>query len=354
MEERMKKLIMFLIISLLILSGCGSKLDKEVSYTELGMTAIESNNFDEALTDFETAASKGEDEQLIYRGKGIAYIGKGEYETAIENLKLVLKNATGKVTDLELDTSYYLALAQYKNSDREGAIKTYTNILAFDDKDKRGYYLRGTVYLADGNIDSATKDFDSAINCDANDYEMYINIFENLNNKGYTSDGQGYLNKALAIKDSKDDGLNKGMIYYYLGDTENALTQLNKAKEAGNKEALLYLGKVYQLLKDNTTAVSSYEEYITSEKDSKGLGAVYNVIGLCKIEEGSYQDALTSFSAGIALNESDSIQELLFNEVVAYENLCDFKTAATRMEAYLGLYPNDNTAKREYDFLKTR
>lgn len=349
----MKKLITVLILSMVVLAGCG-KSDKEVSYTELGMTAIESNNFDEALTDFETAASKGEDEQLVYRGKGIAYIGKGEYETAIENLKLVLKKSTGKVTDLEIDSSYYLALAQYKNSDREGAIKTYSNILAFDDKDARGYYLRGTVYLADGNLDSAIKDFDSAVNCDKTDYEMYINIFQNLNGKGYSAEGQGYLNKALEIKDSKDDGLNKGMVYYYLGDTDNAMTQLTKAKDAGNKEALLYLGKVYQLLKDNTTAVSMYEEYIASAKDSKGLGAVYNVIGLCKLEEGKYQDALTNFTAGIALNEGDSIQELLFNEVVAYENLSDFKTAAQKMQAYLGLYPNDSTAKREYDFLKTR
>ncbi len=350
----MKRFTTILILSLVMLTGCSGKSEQEVSYTDLGMTAIESNNYDEALTDFETAATKGEDEQLVYRGKGIAYIGKAEYETAIENLKLALKKSTGRVTDLEIDSSYYLALAQYKNSDRQGAIQTYTNILAFDDKEARGYYLRGTVYLADGNLDSAVSDFDNAISCDASDYEMYINIFKNLNNKGYTAEGQGYLNKALGIKDAKDDGLNIGIIYYYLGDTDNATTQLSKAKDAGNKEALLYLGKVYQQLEDNATAMSLYEEYIAGAKNSTGLGAVYNTLGMCKMEEGSYQDALTNFSAGIALNEGDSIQELLFNEVVAYEYLSDFTTAAQKMQAYISLYPNDSTANREYDFLKTR
>jgi tetratricopeptide (TPR) repeat protein len=354
MEEIMKRFTTILILSLVLLTGCGSKTSQEVSYTEQGMTSIESNSFDEALTTFETAAAKGEDEQLIYRGKGIAYIGKGEYETAIENLKLALKKSTGKVTDLEIDTSYYLALAQYKNSDRQGAIQTYTNILGFDDKDARGYYLRGTVYLADGNLDSAVGDFDNAIRCDANDYEMYINIYKNLINKGYETEGKGYLNKALELKDVKDDGLYKGIIYYYLGDTENATIQLTKAKDAGNKESTLYLGKVYQQLKDNATAMSLYEEYIANAKNSAGLGAVYNMIGMCKMEEANYQEALTNFTAGIALNEGDSIQELLFNEVVAYEYLTDFTTAAQKMEVYMSLYPNDSAAKREYDFLKTR
>ncbi|PXV89078.1 tetratricopeptide repeat protein [Lachnotalea glycerini] len=350
----MKKYITILIFILLTLNGCSQKSNQETSFTEQGINAIENKSYDEALTYFETAASNGEDEQLVFRGKGIAYIGKGEYETAIENLKLALKKATGKVNDLEIDTSYYLALAQYKNSDREGAIQTYTNILAFDEEDANAYYLRGTVYLADGNLESAISDFDKAIQSDSDEYEMYVNIFNNLDNKGYTTQGQDYLKKALEIKDSKDDGLKKGMIYYYLGDTENALTQLNKSKEAGNKQALLYLGKVYQLLKDNATAVGLYEEYIAAGESKEGLGTVYNMIGMCNMENESYQEALTNFQSGIALNESDSMQELLFNEIVSYEYLSDFETAAQKMQEYLNLYPNDNTAKREYDFLKTR
>lgn len=349
----MKKFLTVFILVIVMLTGC-SKAGQEASYTEQGMSAIETKSYDDALTCFETAASQGEDEQLVFRGKGIAYIGKGEYEPAIENLKLALKKATGKVTDLEIDTSYYLALAQYKNSDREGAIQTYTNILAFDSKDARAYYLRGTVYLADGNLDKTISDFDQAINADTNDYEMYINIYNNLNNKGYADQGNGYLNKALEITDSKDDGLNKGMIYYYLGDNENAMTLLNEAKEAGNKNALLYLGKVYQKLSDSDSAVSLYEEYIAGSESTEGLGAVYNTVGMCKMESGNYQEALTNFNAGIALNEGESIQELLFNEIVAYEYLSDFTTASQKMQEYINLYPNDNTAQREYEFLKTR
>lgn len=349
----MKKFLIILVLLIVTLTGCG-KTSEETSYTKQGMDAINNKSYDEALTYFETAANKNEDAQLVFRGKGIAYIGKGDYEPAIENLKLALKKASGKVTDLELDTSFYLALAQYKNSDRAGAISTYTNILNFDDKDTRAYYLRGTVYLADGDLEKSLADFDKAISTDVDDYEMYINIFNNLNNKGYVDQGKGYLTKALEMKDSKDDGLKKGMIYYYLGDTENAMNLLNKSKDAGNQKALLYLGKVYQLLKDNDSAVTLYEEYIAGTQNTEGLGAVYNTIGMCKMESGNYQEALNSFSAGIALNEGESIQELLFNEVVAYEYLSDFTTASQKMQEYMSLYPNDSLAQREYEFLKTR
>lgn len=489
----MKKKALILMLSLCVLAGgCNKETKQEkASYISMGMECIESSDYEEALNNFEAAAAAKEDEQLVSRGRGIAYIGLGEYETAIENLKLVLKKSSGKITSLELDTAYYLALAQYKNSDREGAIGTYSNILSFDGKDSRAYYLRGVVYLADGDLEKSKADFDNAVKNDESNYELYADIYKNLNNKGYETEGIEYLNKALALKDSKDNGLNKGMIYYYLGDTTNALTELSKAKAAGDIKANLYLGKVYELTGDIQSAVSLYEEYLASgekvsvtvtenssqaeesistqkdtadsdkeadssdktaeddkkaegeakstdetgdksgtdnkdeaadknetgdkdkEEDSKDktaddtdtdskdkakddkdagnnasdssksdkedtdnktgntgtdknstttlmvssvddAGSVYNTIGLCRMEEGNYDEAISNFALGIAVNEGETVQELMFNEAVAYEYKGDFKTAKQKMKNYIAKYPNDNKAAREYEFLKSR
>lgn len=503
----MKKKALILMLSLCVLAGgCNKETKQEkASYISMGMECIESSDYEEALNNFEAAAAAKEDEQLVSRGRGIAYIGLGEYETAIENLKLVLKKSSGKITSLELDTAYYLALAQYKNSDREGAIGTYSNILSFDGKDSRAYYLRGVVYLADGNLEKSKADFDNAVKNDESNYELYADIYKNLNDKGYETEGIEYLNKALALKDSKDNGFNKGMIYYYLGDTTNALTELSKAKAAGDIKANLYLGKVYELTGDIQSAVSLYEEYLASgekvsvtvtennpqaeesistqkdtadsdkeadssdktaeddkqaegeakdkdetadksgadnkdeaadknetgdkdkEEDSKDktaddtdtdtdskdkakedadtdskdkaeddkdmdnnasdssksdkeetdnetgntgtdkssettlmvssvddAGSVYNTIGLCRMEEGKYDEAISNFALGIAVNEGETVQELMFNEAVAYEYKGDFKTAKQKMKNYIAKYPNDNKAAREYEFLKSR
>ena len=48
------------------------------------------------------------------------------------------------------------------------------------------------------------------------------------------------------------------------------------------------------------------------------------------------------------------MQTLKFNEIVTYERLGEYQTAATLMGSYLSTYPDDEVAKREYSFLKTR
>lgn len=48
------------------------------------------------------------------------------------------------------------------------------------------------------------------------------------------------------------------------------------------------------------------------------------------------------------------MQVLKMNEIVAYERLKDYKKASVLMESYLKTYPDDEEAKREYIFLKTR
>ena len=47
-------------------------------------------------------------------------------------------------------------------------------------------------------------------------------------------------------------------------------------------------------------------------------------------------------------------QTLLFNEMVANEHVGNFKQAYLLLEQYLQKYPEDETALREFEFLKTR
>ena len=58
----------------------------------------------------------------------------------------------------------------------------------------------------------------------------------------------------------------------------------------------------------------------------------------------------------IYTREEESIikQDLLFNEIVAYEKKLDFQTAKAKAEAYVALYPSDEQGQKEYEFLSTR
>jgi hypothetical protein len=80
-------------------------------------------------------------------------------------------------------------------------------------------------------------------------------------------------------------------------------------------------------------------------------------MGICRVSMGEYEQALEAFKAGMALGNSDILQTLLFNEIMVYEYLGDFTHAAVLMDGmdgYLKLYPNDEAARRENYFLRTR
>ena len=72
------------------------------------------------------------------------------------------------------------------------------------------------------------------------------------------------------------------------------------------------------------------------------------------MDQGDYESALSAIQDGIALGDSESLQELLSYEIAVYEQMGDFATAKVKMESYLESYPDDESAAREYVFLKTR
>ena len=81
---------------------------------------------------------------------------------------------------------------------------------------------------------------------------------------------------------------------------------------------------------------------------------MYNQLGLCEIARGEYQKALEAFQAGKKLENTTMMQTLSFNEIVAYEHMGEFQQALSLMESYLKNYPDDQQARREYEFLSTR
>ena len=69
---------------------------------------------------------------------------------------------------------------------------------------------------------------------------------------------------------------------------------------------------------------------------------------------GEYAKALEAFQAGMRLENTTMMQTLSFNEIIAYEYLGEYMQAYVLMENYLKNYPDDQQARREYEFLSTR
>lgn len=332
---------------MLMLTGCGSNNEK----VSEGMKLIGELDYQGALVQFEEAEELSENARLIARGRGIAYMGMTDYEQAVSCFQEALRGSNGLIESVDFDINFYLAAAYTKSGQYQEAKEVYDAILALRPGEEDAYYLRGSVLLALGDYENAKLDFDKTISMDTKNYDRLIDIYQALENLGYKEVGQGYLQNALDADESQMKAYDKGRIYYYLGEYQKAYIALEEAREDGNAESSLYLGMAYEATGDYNYASSVYNSYLA--KDS-GNAAVYNQLGLCEMKKGDYQKALEAFQAGKQIEGNGIMQSLLFNEVVAYEYLGEFETAATLLDSYLTSYPDDEKAKREQQFLSTR
>ena len=135
-----------MVLLCVLLAGCGA--EAAPSYTKQGMEAVESLDYEKALALFQTAEENGEEKRLLYRGMGLAYLGKTDYEAAIAYLEAALHLGSGRVENLDFDINYYLATAYYKNGRLQDAVRVYDAILGLRPEETNAYYLRGCVKLA--------------------------------------------------------------------------------------------------------------------------------------------------------------------------------------------------------------
>ncbi len=332
-----------------LLAGCGA--DAAPSYTKQGMEAVEALDYEKALTLFQTAEENGEETRLLYRGMGLAYLGKTDYETAIAYLEKALQLGDGRVEDLDFDINYYLATAYYRNGQMQEAVGVYDAILGLRPEETNAYYQRGCVKLAEGEFDAAKADFDTAITKEPKNYDRMIRIYMVLEEYGYKDAGLVYLQNAMKENEKSISDYDMGRICYYMGDYENARGFLEKLKTTTDYGAALYLGRTYEALGDYNYAASIYAGYAEYDQTK---AEIYNQLGLCRMQLKEYDAALLAFQTGMNIEGNDMMQTLKFNEAVTYEYMGDYKTAAALMNSYLRSYPDDETAKREYEFLQTR
>ena len=331
------------------LSACGE--GEQVSYLKQGMDAVEALEYDEALNCFASAKEAGEDEQLVYRGMGLSYMGMTQYSDAVTYLEAALHSGGGRVEDIDFDINYYLATAYYKNGQLQDASNAYSAILALRPKEKDAFYLRGCVKLAQDDFEGAQADFNEAVALDSKNYDQMIRIYMALEEYGYKDAGLIYLQNALTENEKSISDYDMGRICYYMGDYENARSHLSNLKTATEYGAALYLGRTYEALGDYNYASTIYAQYTENDQTK---AEIYNQLGLCKMQMGEYDEALAAFQAAMNIEDNGMMQTLKFNEIVTYEYKHDYKTAATLMSSYQRSYPDDATAKREYEFLQTR
>lgn len=296
-------------------------------------------------------AADREKEQMLLREKGIQYLQNGEYEAAVEAFQGALDLSLGEVGEKEIDICFYKAQALYMCGDTQGAMDTYTAVIDYNGSAK-AYFLRGNLYYSLDKPEKAIADYKAAIKAEKDNYEIYIGVYEALASHGQIEEANTYLEQALNISGNKAyDKMQKGRIYYLLGDNEEAVKLLNEAIEGKESQAYYYLAEVQFALGNTVEVECNLQAYIASEAADP-----YNLFeaGYAQLQKGNYDLAVKCFETALALEYVPNKQVVMKHLVLAYENKGDFAKAKEVLAEYITAYPEDEEAAREFIFLETR
>ena len=329
-------------------------------YIHLGMAYVEQKSYDEALGYFNQAegcAENDDQKALLNRGRGIACLYQGDYQTAIKWFWDAL-NISSQSNDIRIDTLYYKAEAEQKSGDYQAAVQSYGQII--DLKDDAGTrMLRGMAYMQLQDYASAEKDLYAAIKQSRKSYAVYRTLYSALEAQGKDDEAKQVLNDALQLSGSSgEDYYNRGMIYVDLQDYTNAADMLNKSYDKGYKAALLGLGELSYTQQDYDTALTYYGKYFDevdiSSVDASLAAKAYNQYAAVLLAKGEYEKAAQACESGLTYNDRESDATLSFNLIVSYEHLEQWEDAYNTAKTYVSKYPEDTKGQKEYQFLESR
>ena len=330
-----------------LLTGCTKE---DSGAYDRALAAFSQADYSTAMEEFQNAADTDGREAEAYRGEGMIYLKRGDYKHAITLFDLSLEHMEHKNQEFREDVLLYKAEACAKNGRQSDAKEIYNELLK-GDRSAEASLMLGQLSLQEGDSGQAKAYFDEAMKADSI-YSQALAIYEAYAAVSMEGDGADYLEQALDVEpESTEDQYLYGMICYRLEDSEQASIYLTKAANAGSAEALMELGQMYL---DQGDVGNARDLFQNSLNNDLCPAAARNGLAECELAEQDPEGALEEIREGLALEDAQQNIYLLYNEVVAYEQLQQYDLALERAESFLETYPDHEAMQREYLFLSSR
>lgn len=239
----------------------------------------------------------GDSRQRSLKAQGIEQMEEGDLQAAITSFDQALEAASSDKSALSLDVLQYRAEAEYRLADYEAAAYTYGLLMERDPKTLENWYMAAMCSAALGKADQAL----------------------------------AYYNHVMEAGDEA-------------------------VKEtAGRPQAMAAVGEACVQAGLYDEAIGMYQKAIGDGLDD---GETYNQMGLCQMAGQAYKDAADSFDKGKVKAEEAGdealLKELSYNRAVASEYMQDYEKAGELFEAYIKRFGEDENARHEIEFLKSR
>jgi tetratricopeptide (TPR) repeat protein len=331
--------------------------DKAEYHIDYGFDLLNLKEYAQAREQFEYVISDKEitmvkeNNKKAYRGIGISYLMEAKYSEAITNFDQAIQIKEAK--DLDTDLLFYKASALEQINDYETAAEIYTKLLELKGKDAAIYSARGNIYRLVGNYELSIADYDKAIEIAPKEFNYYLGKFASLKEFKKDEEAQAVLEQAAQLKVSGDyDKYELAKVHFYQGNYEVALNEFNAAIENGLTQAYYFLGEMNLINKDYVGALAQFDAYLSAGNLEFGL--LYNQLLTCYLQTDNIEQAKVYLEKAKQANDASIQDQVTKNEIIYLEKTGDYATAYSLITAYVEKYPEDEGAKKDYYFLKTR
>lgn len=331
--------------------------NKEV-LNNYGMALIQLKENDLALEQFDavinenTTSRKGQKlNKFAYRGKGIAYLQKLEFQNALDCFVAAL--AISADSDWNVDIMYYKANAQECLGDTDTAIETYGMVLEMDPGNVLALLARANLYREKSDFSRAISDYEAVLSKDKDNYSAYIGLYTSYRDQGEEEKAVKALDSASRLKiDNNEDKYLLGQVHFYQGNFTSAKIEMQNAVENGFTEANFFLAEIAMAEEQYEQAIEYYDIYRASIITTSPT--VCNQEAVCYLALFDYDNAQEMINLGLSFGASAARQQLLRNQIAVYEGRYDFQAAYDAFQTYIVEYPYDDEAIEEYKFVKKR
>jgi tetratricopeptide (TPR) repeat protein len=318
-------------------------------YIDLGMNYLKLSDYSSAKDAFDHAVSMKDHLEEAYRGLGILSMERELYNDAVAYFDQAIDQVGLDVGALEYDILQYKAEAQVKAEKYEDALKTYDALIQLGVNVSENWLAQGAVYLKLGDEEQATACYDQLIKESGQNVSTYFSIYNAYQENGYVEEGEAFLSKALEIAgDSALDHLNRGKIYYLMGNYSAAITELSYPLEENNAQAALYTAFCYEDQGDYDTAAELYVQSLNIENNPLTANYYAMCLSLNNDDNHAWNVVHTTMEN---YPDADCMQDLKWNEIVLYERMNMLPSALTRLLEYQEAYPDDPAIEAELQYL---
>lgn len=345
----MKKLLYFLVISIILLSNCSSQISKndaekaaikneksESDEINEIKRLIKENKLREAKEIAETKIRKDPDNiPVMLLLAEILYIQK-DYLSSLE----ILKNIVDKVEDkpkvlLSIGHNYYY-LREYYN-----ALSTYKKVVEIDPMLLDAYIKIGDIYSEWGNFKKASEWYNKAIEIDKRSAEIYVSMAKMNFEMKLIKKAQNLLKEALYINPMSFEGRKLEIIILY--ETKNYKELEEKAKsfinDFNNPDGFLFIGKFYL---ENNKVKESYQYFINALEKGKEYAPSYNGMGNYYYETNDFNKSEYFYNKALELNPKYA--EVYYNLGLLKIKTSEYDTAIKYFKKAYSLNKSLNTS----------